>query len=238
MSESFEPNNLKDVLFLIPARAGSKAVPRKNLQVINGKTLVEISIKQALNVGLPNNIYVSSDSIEILKYADDFNVKSTLRTLEESSDIADANMVVKHFISNQKIEDSSNASIVYLQPTSPFRDADLIMQCIDLHKQLNVPVVTVRKVVDHPEKMITLSNGKIENYLQEFNPTGNRQELEDVFIPSGSVYVFSIEHFLMNDSRIPIIGAFPVEVFDEKIIDINTEYDLLLAQNIGEKFEF
>jgi CMP-N,N'-diacetyllegionaminic acid synthase len=238
MPNSSEPNNLEDVIFLIPARSGSKGIPRKNLQIINGNTLVEISIKQALKVVSPNNIYVSSDSHEILEYAENLKVNCVLRSDRESSDTSDANIVVEHFIQNKFLSDSKKDSLVYLQPTSPFRDSDLILNCINLHKKFNIPVITVRRIIDHPEKMVSIANGRVKSYLSDFNPTGNRQLMKTLFIPSGSIYVFSIDDFLKNKCRIPIIDALSVEVDREKIIDIDTEYDLLLAQTIGEKFEF
>jgi CMP-N-acetylneuraminic acid synthetase len=227
----------KDVFFLIPARAGSKGIPRKNLQRIKNRTLIEIAIEQALKVGNPENIYVSSDSLDILKYAEGLKVKTLLRSPRESSDTADANMVVSHFIDSNSLSNFPKTTIVYLQPTSPFRNSDLIVNCINSYQENTIPVVTVRKVNDHPAKMITLLKGKINNYISDSNPTGNRQELLELLIPSGSVYVFSIEDFFNNNGQIPIIGAIPVEVFGAMGIDIDNEYDLLLAQTLGENFE-
>jgi CMP-N-acetylneuraminic acid synthetase len=83
--------SVDDIFILIPARSGSKGVPRKNLQKINGKTLVEITIGQALLAGNTENIYLSSDSNEILQYAEILNIKSIQRTSKESSDESDAN---------------------------------------------------------------------------------------------------------------------------------------------------
>lgn len=232
-----EPRNFEDVFFLIPARAGSKGVPRKNLQKIRGKTLIEISIEHAKNVGFLHNIYVSSDSPEILAIAENLKVKKILRTSKESSDTSNANVVVNHFIQVNSLINFPNSTIVYLQPTSPFRDSDLLRSCVTLYKENLKPIVTVRKVVDHPQKMISVENGRIKNYASDFNPTENRQGLLELLIPSGSVYVFSIGNFLENNSQIPLIGAIPVQVYDENALDIDTEYDLLLAQCIGEKYE-
>ena len=238
MPKSTIPYLYNDPLFLIPARSGSKGIPKKNLQKINGQTLVEISIRQALMVGKLDNIFLSSDSFEILEYAEIFRIKSILRTSKESSDESDANTVVKHFIDFYALHNFLDTTIVYLQPTSPFRVSNLISECIGLHKEHKIPVVTVRKVVDHPQKMINLIDGKIKNYLPEFKPTGNRQDLPDLFTPSGSVYVFSIQNFLENECKIPITGAIPVLVYGEDLVDIDTDLDLFLAQKIGEKYEF
>lgn len=206
--------------------------------MINGKTLIEITVRQALALSEAKNIHLSSDSTEILKYAELLEINAVLRTEKESSNVSDANSVVEHFIDYLSIEDNKNTIIVYLQPTSPFRDSNLIKDCINLYKQYGSPVVTVRKVFDHPQKMISIVNGKIRNYLQEFNATGNRQELSELYIPSGSVYVFSVDDFIKNDFRIPIIDSIPLEVSGNSTVDIDTENDLLLAQKIGEKYEF
>lgn len=238
MSTSITKQNLIDTLFLIPARAGSQGIPRKNLKMINGKTLIEITINQALAVSEAKNIHLSSDSTEILKYAEKLKINSVLRTHKESSNNSDANTVVEHFINYLSIKKYSNIIIVYLQPTSPFRDSNLIRDCVALYQKHNLPIVTVRKVFDHPQKMITITNGKIRNYLSEFNATGNRQNLLELFIPSGSVYVFSVSDFIDNNCQIPIIDSIPVEVFGNSTIDIDTENDLLLAQKIGDEYEF
>jgi len=238
MLNSVTPFLYNDPLFLIPARSGSKGIPKKNLQKINGQTLVEISIRQALMVSKSDNIFLSSDSSEILKYAEILRIKSILRTSKESSDESDANTVVKHFIDFNALHNFLDTTIVYLQPTSPFRVPNLISECIGLHKDYKIPVVTVRKVVDHPQKMINLVDGKIKNYLPEFKPTENRQDLPDFFIPSGSVYVFSIQNFLENECKIPITDSIPVQVYGEDLVDIDTDLDLLLAQKIGEKHVF
>ena len=228
----------EDTIFLIPARSGSKGIPKKNLQKINELTLIEITIRQALKVCHAEQIYLSSDSTEILKYAEILKVKSIVRTHKESSDDSDANTVIKHFIEIAALGSCLNTSIVYLQPTSPFRFSSLITNCILLHKEFNKPVVTVRKVFDHPQKMVSVKNQKIKNYSNDFRPSGNRQTLPELFIPSGSVYVFSIENFLENGCKIPIIDAVPVEVYGENMIDIDSEIDLILAQKIGENYDF
>jgi CMP-N,N'-diacetyllegionaminic acid synthase len=230
--------SVDDIFILIPARSGSKGVQRKNLQKINGKTLVEITIGQALLAGNAENIYLSSDSNEILQYAEILNIKSIQRTSKESSDESDANSVVKHFIFSKSLEDALNKTIVYLQPTSPFRGKNLISECIGLHNKHSLSVVTVRRIVDHPLKTITVVDGKIKNYLPGFMPTGNRQNLPDLLIPSGSVYVFSIKNFIENGYKIPIINAMAVEVEMEDAFDIDTELDLWVAQKIGENYEF
>ena len=107
-----------------------------------------------------------------------------------------------------------------------------------MYKKYSLPIVTVRKVSDHPQKMISIANGKIQNYSQEFNATGNRQDLPELYIPSGSVYVFSVHDFIENELRIPIINSIPIEVSGNSSVDIDTENDLLLAQRIGETYEF
>lgn len=105
-------------LTIIPARGGSKGIPNKNLQKINGKTLIERSILAAQKI--PNNrIIVSSDSIEILRCADKCNAQPLVRSNINSTDIATSEDVILEVLSLIRTQSDI---ITLLQPTSPFTD--------------------------------------------------------------------------------------------------------------------
>ena len=75
-----------EILIVIPARGGSKAIPRKNLRLLAGKPLIYYSINTALNSKFSSDIYVSSDDIEILNIAKKYNVKTHKRDSNISGD--------------------------------------------------------------------------------------------------------------------------------------------------------
>ncbi len=223
---------------LIPARGGSKSVARKNLREISGHSLVEISINHAKNSELINEIYVSSDLEEILQIAKALNCVALKRTSFASTDVASANEVVKDFLNNPRIALNDEDRIVYLQPTSPFREVGLIDKGIRLYDEKQKAVVGVAEVSQHPKKMLKVNAfGILEGFQQESDPTANRQSLPTVFLATGSLYIFSVADFLEN-WQIPVKGAVPYILSGTDAFDIDSEIDLKVAQEIGKKYEF
>lgn len=232
----------RDVFALIPARIGSKGIIKKNIEKINNKTLVAISIEQAKLAICNDRIYVSTDSPEIIKIAKDLNVNAVTRSEIASTDSATADDVVIDFLNYMNLSGNDNTKcgiIVYLQPTTPFRSDRLISSCIELYLSSSVPVVTVRQVKDHPFKILRINDEKrIKTYSDLASPTGNRQNFEELHIASGSVYVFSVHDFQNNNRKIPIEDSIPVIVTNAEKIDIDDTFDLRIAKLIGECSEF
>ena len=226
------------VFALIPARSGSKGVPGKNLREIEQKSLIHISINSAKQCTLINTVTVSSDSNEILQISKNLGAVALLRPPIYSSDTATANDVVRHFITSLSGNYDTDDIIVYLQPTSPFRNKNLIHECISNYLSTDVPTITVSEVVQHPSRMLSItSSGSLIAYSSDVDLGSNRQDLSRVVIPSGSVYVFSIADFKKED-KFPILGASPVLVSNAEAIDIDTEIDLELARAVGRDYEF
>lgn len=223
---------------LIPARGGSKSVKEKNLRKIAGFSLVEITIMQAKTSDLITEIYVSSDSEDILRIATSLNCFAVERSALASTDTASANEVVNEFLNDPNNALTNEDRIVYLQPSSPFREDGLIDNGLKLYEQRQKPVVAVAEVSQHPQKMLKLdADGNLEGYQQESDPTANRQTLPTVFLATGSLYIFSIADFL-KIRQIPVNGAIPYIVSGMNTIDIDSEMDLKVAQEIGKHYEF
>lgn len=221
------------ILALVPARSGSKSIPNKNLQEISGVPLLGITIRSAQKSSSVTEIYVSSDSNEILARGLEFGSKSVKRPLNLSSDTATANDVVRHFINHLNLSFEPETIIVYLQPTSPFRKSGMIEEGIKKSLQESKPVVAVSEVRQHPHKMLeVVRNGCLEHLLRNSDPTSNRQQLPKILIPTGSLYVFSVASFCANNV-IPIRGALPLPVTGVYALDIDTEIDLEIARMIG-----
>jgi len=227
-----------NVLALVPARSGSKSVMNKNLQEISGIPLLELAIRSAFKTNSVANTFVSSDSDEILELAIKLGCKPIKRPLDAASDSATANDVVRDFITQLDLLANPETVIVYLQPTSPFREPGMIEDGIRLFSSKLKPVVAICEVSQHPNKTVVINkSGQIEPYLQEANPTANRQTLPRVLIPTGSLYIFSVSDFLLNGC-IPVRGALPLLVSGVYALDIDTELDLRIAQELGSANEF
>jgi CMP-N-acetylneuraminic acid synthetase len=227
-----------DVLALVPARSGSKSVINKNLKEISGTSLLEITIRSALESKMVIDTFVSSDSDEILNIASSLGCKSIKRPLHAATDSATANEVVRDFINQLNLVSNLETVIVYLQPTSPFRERGMIEEGIKLFLSQSKPVVAICEINQHPNKSLIINDlGQIESYLQEADPTANRQTLPKVFIPTGSLYLFTVADFQLNDA-IPVRGALPLLVSGAYALDIDSELDLKIAQMLGSINEF
>ena len=101
-------------LGLIPARAGSKGVPNKNIRNICGKPLIVWSIERALQSVLLDKVVVSTDSNEIAKIASENGAKVIMRPPELASDTASTQDVMVHALQQEHAD-----ILVLLQPTSP-----------------------------------------------------------------------------------------------------------------------
>jgi CMP-N-acetylneuraminic acid synthetase len=110
----------KLVLALIPARGGSKGIPRKNIALLMGKPLLSYTIEAALSSVFVDEVWVSSEDREILQLASMCGARIVTRPYVFASDTASSVSVVEHFIAHLSNEiRSQDPIILYLQPTSP-----------------------------------------------------------------------------------------------------------------------
>ena len=131
-------------LFIIPSRAGSKAIPDKNKKLLNGKPLIAYSIECALTVSNPIDICISTNDDDVIEIANQYGIAPPFKRPEElSTDSASAFDVLKHAVSfyqnNGKIIDA----IVLLQPTSPLRKEIHLKESLALYKSEIDMVVSV-----------------------------------------------------------------------------------------------
>ena len=214
---------------LIPARGGSVGIPRKNLQEISGKTLVQIAVECAKKAKIFKSIVVSTDDSEIARIAEDSGAEVHWRSSKSSDNSATAFDVVNYFINSTSID--KNLRICYLQPTSPFRTSENIIEAFmsaELHDSKSC--VSVKKVSDHPEKMVKINNGVISrSVIKQNNQTANRQNLEEFFIPNGAIYIFPVERFI-REKMFPIFNSAAYIMSESSSIDIDSETDLIVAR--------
>ena len=225
------------ILAIIPARKGSKQLPKKNLAKLGGKSLVEIAINVAKDVKKINNILVSSDCKEILKIAKKNKVLTSLRPKELASDNS---LVIETIIyeyerlkKNLKID-----IIVLLEVTSPLRNSIHVEKCINmLMKKKLDSVATFRESDIHPHKTWQIKNNNIpKTFLKNSNPWTPRQELSKAYQLSGVAYVFKPNR-LKRKSNSLLFGKQGGVIIDKGYsidIDDNIDYELakiLIQQN-------
>lgn len=204
-------------------------MPRKNLRLINGRSLTELAILRAQATGLFCEVWVSTDDDEIESQSLAMGARVLRRSGSTGSDSATANDVVDEFIGSLNLEKS--CSICYLQPTSPLLHSRTVQSAVTLHQESGKrPVVGIRRVTEPAGKHVFLGNN--EEILETANisqVSENRQNLPQAFIPTGGVYIFSVKDFLERGT-IPIVGSNVVAVPDEEALDIDSEFDLRIAR--------
>ena len=221
------------VLGLIPARAGSKGVSKKNMRLVGSQTLLERAVASALRSNSLDQLWVSSDSSEILEIATAKGVFAHLRSSETASDEATAAQVIEEFIAHLRAD--LKDVIVYLQPTSPFRTSTSIEESVQLFfDQGQLPVVSVTPMKQHPAKALRLlTNGRVgPAALDGQVPGANRQILPEYLYPNGAIYVFTVADFLASKD-VPLSGAVPYLMSQIESMDIDTETDLFISERLS-----
>jgi CMP-N,N'-diacetyllegionaminic acid synthase len=222
------------VIGLIPARGGSKGVSGKNMRKIAGRPLIDFSILAALQSSHINCVYVSSDDPAILQHAQTMGATGILRPDEFATDTASAVGVVEHFIGtlpNTLLQ--QDPFIVYLQPTSPVRNArhidDALEQMLAANTQSSMSVSETEK---SPFKMFTLdAEGRLQSLFDEKLSNARRQDLPVVFAPNGAIYVFRVSEFKARGG-FPSNGGIPFVMNGHDSLDIDTEDDIRRAEII------
>ncbi len=214
----------KKVLAIIPARGGSKGLPRKNIIDLAGKPLMTWTIEASLNSKYISKTIVSSDSDEILEFAIKYGSEILKRPDVLSADTSSSEVVVKHALENivEKFD-----YIVLLQPTSPLRDTLDIDSAFE--KLFSSDADALISVCEYDNKMLKAFKenefGFIEGISNNQFPFSRRQDLPKTYMSNGAIYIIKVEEFLKNNSFFAdkTISYIMNEV---KSLDIDTKEDL------------
>tara|TARA_B100000287_G_C20659754_1_gene789783 strand:- start:813 stop:1526 length:714 start_codon:yes stop_codon:yes gene_type:complete len=225
------------ILGVIPARGGSKGIPKKNLVNLGGKPLIAHTIECAKSAKLLTDFIISTDDNEISKVSETFGGKVPfLRPKNLATDSALSTSVIKHAL--KKMEEIKNIKYDYvmmLQPTSPFRKSTDIDSSIDMI--INSNADSLISVVDvegnHPFRMKRITGkNKLVNFIdQGFEDMRSRQELPKVYIRSGTIYLSKRELILNNNSFVGE-NCIAYTIPNERSVNIDTELDLMLAKTL------
>jgi CMP-N-acetylneuraminic acid synthetase len=227
------PDHTK-VIALIPARSGSKGIKFKNLALLQNRPLLTYRITAALRSKIIDDVWVSSDDIEIIRVAEASGVKTLLRPFELASDTASATVVVEHFISALSGEVLVNdVIIVYLQPTSPLRSEIHIDTALHQMYTSGLPsLISVVKADKSPYKAFKLNTQNVmESLFDEHLSNARRQDLPECYYPNGAIYAFRSSLFIAHGG-FPSNGSLPFIMNSNESIDIDTIEDLERAEII------
>ena len=222
----------KTFLAIIPARGGSKRLPRKNILDLCGKPLISWSIEAALKSKYISKVVVSSDDEEILNISSNFGADIIKRPYELANDTATTFDTVKHTIDNFENYDY----IVLLQPTSPLRNVKHIDEAIELLEEKQADAIVSVCEMDHsPLWSNTLpKDGNMNNFLRDEVLNKRSQDLEKYYRVNGAVYICKTDKLLENKSFFLKDNIFAYIMDRKSSIDIDEEIDFLFAQRVIE----
>ena len=223
------------VLGVIPARGGSKGIPKKNLVDICGRPLIAYSIDAATKSQNLTTFIVSTDSDEIADVATRHGALVPFRRPAEiSNDAASSFDVIMHALDYMEFESNSvYDAVMLLQPTTPMRTAATIDAAIS--QLLNSDCDSVVSVVDvganHPYRMYKLNDkNTLVDLLTNDDPMMPRQKLPRVYIRSGDIYVTRRECLMQKRSLIGVAST-AIVINPEDTVNIDTVEDLIIAQH-------
>jgi CMP-N,N'-diacetyllegionaminic acid synthase len=229
--------NNYEVISLIPAKKYSSGLNNKNFKKINGLSLFEIATIASKKSKLIDHTYVSSDSEKILRISRKYNASLIKRSNMYCNKGADANSVILDFL--KKIKKQKNVNqliIVYLQPTSPFRNHHHINLSInEFINNKSKCLVSVVNIGTKFNKSCKIKKNKIIPLFKNFNLTANRQTFTDIFLPNGAIYIFYASDFLKKNS-LNLKDAKPFIMNNFESLDIDDKDDYNTACKLSKKY--
>lgn len=218
---------------IIPARSGSKGLKDKNIKELNGKPLLAYSIEAAKESNLFDEIMVSTDSEKYVEIARSFGAHVPfLRSEVNSSDKAGSWDVVLEVLENyQKLGKIFN-SVCLLQPTSPLRTAQDIIEAYRLLETKKADAITSVCEADHsPLWTMTLPESQSLGEFRKQTNVKPRQQLPSYYRLNGAIYIRKVNYI---NEKIQILDSneFAYIMHREHSVDIDTELDFTIAKSI------
>lgn len=225
----------KSVIAVIPARGGSKRLPRKNILPLRGKPLIVWTIESALRSSYVDKVCLSTDSPEIASIGSDAGASVPfLRPAEFSGDAADSAGVLLHALDYYRAEGKNYDYAVLLQPTTPLRSAADIDASIELCLEKKAESVTSLCETDHSplwENTLPADNSMME-FDRDIYSTMRSQDLPKYYRYNGAIYVVATEAFRATRDFVSKKSSFAYIMPRERSVDIDEAVDFVVAEAI------
>jgi len=219
------------ILVVIPARGGSKGIPRKNIRLLNNKPLIYYSINIAKSSEYVDDVLVTTDDSEIALLAEKFGVNVIKRSEELSGDEVPLDPVIYDaMIKQERTTHREYDIIITIQPTSPLLKTDTLNKAIQKFENSNID--SVLSVVD--DRHLSWSYDEInKSYVPNYVERKNRQYLPKNFRETGAILA-TRRNFVLKDSRLGT-NLDLIEVSRDESVDIDNYEDWWIAENYLQK---
>lgn len=214
---------------IVPARGGSKRIPRKNIKDFFGKPIIAYSIENALNSGLFDEVFVSTDDHEIATIARNYGASvPILRSETNSNDFATTSDVLLEVVDYYKSKKQPINELLCLYPTAPLITEIEINASYDVWKKNEFDVLLSSVAFDFAvQRGFKLLNN---NSIELINPESihlRSQDLETIYHDAGIFYWLKLETFLINKTIwAGNIGTFPLNHMNVQDIDTIEDWEI------------
>ena len=223
------------VLAVIPARGGSKGVPRKNIRMVGGKPLIAYTIDAALAVkDQLHRLIVSTDDIEIAEVAKSYGAEVPfMRPADLGGDKVPMVPVLRHAIETVEGMDGVTVDwVLLLQPTCPFRAPQDILAALELAAAggCDSVISVVRVLAHHPILMKKIENDQLLPFVIEEKEGTRRQDYAPpAFMRNGCIYLARRANIMEHNS---IWGQVirPYIMPEERSVNVDSELDMKLVE--------
>jgi len=190
----------KKIIAIIPARGGSKGIPKKNIINFCGKPLIAWSIEQALKARLVSSVFVSTNNEEIAKVSRKYGAKIVKRPKELSTDTSSSEEALLHAL-NQIEKEESVDIVVFLQATSPIRTSEDIDNAIKLFMSRKAGSLFSAAILES-FCIWEWQNEKLMSFTYDYHNRARRQDRKPLYLENGSIYVFKPETLRRYNNRL------------------------------------
>jgi CMP-N,N'-diacetyllegionaminic acid synthase len=185
------------VIAIIPARGGSRGIPRKNVRLLCGKPLIAYTIETALSSKLIDRVVVSTEDEEIAEISKEYSAEVIKRPEELARDDSPTIDVIMHVLNWFEEKNEYFDIVVLLEPTSPLRKEN------DLDNAVSLFIENIDKAdsltslgeihLENPHIMKTAEGGIVKPFIETSRRFYQRQQLPKVYFPYGVVYISKVE---------------------------------------------
>jgi pseudaminic acid cytidylyltransferase len=218
-------------LCIIPARGGSKRIPRKNIKEFLGKPIIAYSIKAAVDSNLFDKVMVSTDDPEIAKTAIEFGAEVPfLRSETNANDFATTAAVINEVLEVYKTRNKLFKYCICIYPTAPFVSSNLLIKAFKkLKKDKLDAVFSVLKYGFPIQRAMKINKEDKVEMIDVSKINARSQDLEPSFHDAGQFYALNVSAFIKSQ-KLWTNNTGCIEINELEAQDIDTETDWKLAE--------
>ncbi|SEI50644.1 N-acylneuraminate cytidylyltransferase [Allopseudospirillum japonicum] len=219
---------MSSIIAIIPARGGSKGVPKKNIRLLAGKPLLAHTLDICTCTPSITETLVTTDSTEIAQVAHEYGAQVIQRPQDLSGDLASSESALSHALNTYCQKHQRPDAVVFLQCTSPIRQKDDIQKAIDTFYKKNADSL-LSVVPSHRFLWKKDHQGQAVSVNYDFNHRPRRQDMQPQYQENGSIYIF--KPWVLEKLHNRLGGKIALYLMQESsLVDIDTEFDFKFAE--------